>query len=136
MRKEIMSIKKQMLFSRIINGIAWIVAGVFNMFDNITCSIISSTAMIVSIYVTISVLKAEKEDDDEMSLQHLLEAKAATQVIIHLVLAILAVILLLSTKVPFMIEINWKSLLVPIVFILLGANDLLVGLTFKRLEEE
>ncbi len=136
MRKEIMSIKKQMLFSRIINGIAWIVAGVFNMFDNITCSIISSTAMIVSIYVTISVLKAEKEDDDEMSLQHLLEAKAATQVIIHLVLAILAVILLLTTKVPFMIEINWKSLLVPIVFILLGANDLLVGLTFKRLEEE
>ena len=136
MKKKVMSIGIQIFLSRIVDGVAWIVAGIFSLFENIPCTIVCSVALLISIIVTAIVMKAEKEEDDEMSLQHIQAAKAYTQECIHKVIAVIALVLLFVTRMNHGPEINWKLLILPAFYVLLGANDLLVGIKFKKLEEE
>lgn len=134
--KEVMSIGKYMFLSYVVDGAGWLIAGIFSAFRNLPCMIICLISLSVAFYATSKASRAETEEDDEMSLQHLQEARAITQVRVYRLISIIAVVLLFMTRLPIMEGVEWRIILIPILYILLGVNGLSVGLTFKKLEEE
>ena len=65
MNKKIMSISNQVKYFKTINGITWICAGIFDIFDGIFFSAATCIMLIISVILQLIVSFANKEDDDE-----------------------------------------------------------------------
>ena len=94
MDKKLMSISEQVKYLKILNGIMWILIGVFDIFDGIVCSIITAVLLIIAIIFIKVVWNAEKEDDDELSYINRLNASDDTLRIMNIVFFIMCSALL------------------------------------------
>jgi hypothetical protein len=134
--KNVMSIGKQIKYLKTFNGIAWIGTGIFEIFDNIPCEILTIICLLCSVFLLVRVQTATKEAEDEMAERNLIGARALTQMQMHILFCIAAVLLMFLVKMPLPFSINWKQAIIPVFFIIMGIEDLLIGIHFKRLEEE
>lgn len=137
-RKGKLSFTDQMRIRYALHGIAWMIAGVFKFFDNIPCRFISTVAIAVSVFLLVKFMHADRELEDEMARENLHKAKSATldslRIIACVVLIIFAVIdIAFSTE---LLAANIKSVIVPIMFIWMGIENLLIGLFFNRFDKE
>lgn len=137
MDKKVMSISEQVKYLKILNGIMWILIGVFDIFDGIVCSIITAVLLIIAIIFIKVVWNAEKEDDDELSYINRLKASDDTLRIMNIVFFIMCSALLLLRLVSIIsIKIPWEKLIVPMFFIVIGIKNIIWGICFKKYEEE
>ena len=136
--REKLSITNQIRIRYAMHGIAWTVVGIFKFFDNITCRIISSIALLISIFLLIKFLIADREMEDEMAEINLYKAKAITLDLLKIIVCML-IILLTMNKLVFDINLfatSIKSIIVPILFILMGIENFLIGVIFDRFDKE
>lgn len=137
MNNKIMSISNQVKYFKTINGITWICAGIFDIFDGIFFSAITCIMLIISVILQLTVSFANKESDDELSSLNRIKAGADTQSIMHIIFCAASVVLLLLTRISFIsTAINWKQLIVPMFFIIIGLENFVWGICFKKHEEE
>jgi hypothetical protein len=135
-KKNVMSIGKQMKYLKTFNGIAWIGTGIFEIFDNIPCEILTITCLLCSAFLLVRVQTATKEIEDEMAERNLIGARALTQMQMHILFCVTAVVLMFLSKISLPFPIDWKQVIIPVFFIVIGIEDLLIGIHFKQLEEE
>lgn len=136
--KKELSVTKQIRIRYAMHGIAWMVTGLFKFFDNIPCRCISIIALIISVFLLVKFLFADREMEDEMAEQNLYKAKAATLDILKI---IVCVALIIMTAIDFVFEIellsaNLKNIIVPILFIIMGIENLLIGVIFNHYDKE
>jgi hypothetical protein len=82
---------------------------------------------------------AQKEINDEMALENLVKAQSFTCMEIQVLIGIIVLITILLTDLPIPAidtYINWKNIISPFMVIIFGIIELLVGLNFKKYEEE
>lgn len=129
-----MPILTQNRYSRIVYGIVWIGAGIFEIPQNPVCQNISMILWIFAGFFLLRVQLGSTESDDEMSINNLIKAKASTQIWMQNICFFVWVIVSLIREMP--IHIEWGNLFAPAFFILIGLSDLITGIHFKRLERE
>lgn len=129
-----MSILTQNRYSRIVYGIVWIGAGIFEIPQNPVCQDISMVLWILACFSLLRVQLGSTERDDEMSIDNLTKAKASTQIWMQNICFSVWIIVSIIRAMP--IQIEWGNLFAPAFFILIGVSDLITGIHFKRLERE
>ncbi len=136
MKKNILSIGNQIKYLKTLNGIAWILTGIFDIFNNPYCTIATIVCIVCSIFLMGKVHFSTKEQEDEMAIKNLKDAIASTHTIMDILFCITIIAMRIITIFSFSQNINWKNLIVPAFFIILGIENLLIGLKFNQLEKE
>ena len=136
MKKEPLSIGSQMFWGKIFIGCLWIAYAAIGLFDNLVCDILSAAALAGGVIILVILMRIDLEEDDEMSHHNYIQAKAKTTDVMHIVFCICsifsAVIVVLLNKLG--IENNaWIS---NSFFLLMGIQNLVTGLIFRKLEAE
>lgn len=133
MKKE-MSCAEQIRLLNTVGGVAWIVVGVSNCFENTAFLIVRILGLLVCIASIVRVSVAQKENADEMAEENLCKAKAKTLDTMHglfCVIAIAAMFVLGRGAVA----LDWAKVIPAVFFIVLGVERLLVGVNFRKLED-
>ena len=133
--KKPMSCAEQIRLLKVVSGIAWIVVGIFGCFENTICLIIQILALLLCAINIIRVSAAKKENSDEMAEENLCKAKAKTLDIMHGVFCVIAIaaIFILGRNT---ITLDWAKVIPATFFIVLGIEELIVGVVFRKLEDE
>ena len=136
--KEKLSITNQFRIRYFLHGCTWIIAGVFKFFDNSPCRIICSISLAISVFLLVKFMFANRELKDEMAEQNLYKAKAAAMDLFRI--GICVVLLIFVTLNRFfdaaLGEVNIYSVIVPILFIEMGIENLLIGVYFNHFDKE
>lgn len=125
--KNQVSIIKQNLYSKIINGIAWCLFGIANLFDNFPCLILRIVFMVVVCISTGMFFAGNREEDDEMSISHKYRAESSAYHFIMVSVCIIGTISIGDKNI--MINVNQ---LYPF---LLGVGEIVVGFMFMHFEK-
>ena len=116
-------------------GLIWLITGLLGFWDSLISLAMKVVTMIACSYTLFKVMKAQKENADEMAEQNINRAKAFasdyTQ-ITYCVLAIVAMLFLHDVE----LSVDLGKIIPNITFICMGINHLVVGLAFRKFEEE
>ena len=134
--KRKMSISTQSFLGSIVIGLLWIVVGIVRIFDNPFLEIIHIILLALVLTVMFIVIKANREEDDEMSHYNDLKAKAKTRDIMQFVYGGSAIISAVVFGLLQNQEISWVRIIISIFFILMGIQDIITGIVFHSLEAE
>lgn len=129
-----MTILTQNRYSRILNGIAWIGAGIFEIPDNPVCFNISMVFVAFAVFLLLRVGLSSTESEDEMSVRNLTKARELTMIWTQTIFLVIWVAAGFVQAMP--LHVEWGRLFAPTFLILAGLEDLLVGFHFRRLEKE
>ena len=133
--KEQMSVQKQILYSKTLNGIFMICAGMFEFFDNILCQFLCVMFLAVACYLSSKELLSKKEKYDEMARKNLAEAESFAFGLLVTLFCIFSIFLNVSSY--FVSSLSFRAeFLIPLLFVIIGIADLMVGIKFRQLEEE
>ena len=120
------------------NGIAWLLFGIFSIFDNAICDIMGSICLFCGCSAII-ISNSSKEKDDEMSKHNLLKAKAVAmdllKIIICFVLLISGVLGILHIFLPEMKD-SVKVGLSTTIPMILGIAEIMTGCLFLKYERD
>lgn len=136
--KAKMSVGAQVFWGKLIPGILWIGVGITGMFESILFAFLHMVLLIVVIVLAIILIRAKYEEQDEMSVYNLMKAKATTRDCMHIVfcvasfLAALGFGLLQTTG----IEMSLPRIVARMFFVLMGMQDILTSIIFRKLEAE
>lgn len=136
MKKQEISLSKYMFIQYALSGICWIIAGISGLFDSLLCDITCICAMSLAVLSSLYLMKNKKEKSDERSEDNEKSARAITQQISAL---IIAMVLLGSFIVPegwSQVIKNWPEFIHQMLMIFLGVQELMVGTLFILLERE
>lgn len=120
---------------KLLLGFIWLISGVLFCFDNIVSLVMQVVACITCIYTLIRVSFSKKEEADEMAEQNMNRAKASAldwMQIVYYCLAIAAILFLRNVE----LSVCLNEIIPAVMFIGLGINQLIVGFTFRKFEEE
>ncbi len=136
--KKSLSVVEQMNMFYLYSGIAWIVSGIFGIFDGTIFTLIECIAFLTLIITYILTMHAKKENQDELSIKNYHKARSHALTYMHIIYMSLICILQLAnmffqTK-SMTIEIN--KLLIPLFFISLGIEYIMIGLLFRKYEKD
>ena len=129
-----MTILTQNRYSRILNGIAWIGAGIFDIPDNPVCFNISMVFVAFAVFLLLRVGLSSTESEDEISVRNLTKARELTMIWTQTIFLVIWVAAGFVQAMP--LHVEWGRLFAPTFLILAGLEDLLVGFHFRRLEKE
>ena len=136
MRKEPLSIGRQMFWSKIFVGCLWIAYAMLGLFDNIICDVLSVVALVGAVAVLVVFMRIDLEEDDEMAHHNYVQAKAKTTDVMHIVFCgssiLSAVIVVLLKK----LGIENNAWIPNCFFLLMGIQNIVTGLIFQKLEAE
>ena len=133
--KKTLSYSDQVKLEKIFLGIIWFIVGVLSFADGIPSLIIQAIAAITCILTLLGVSTAKKENADEMAEQNMNRAKALASdymLIIYCCIAIFSILFLNNVE----FSISLSQIIPGITFMILGTHHLIVGLAFRKFEEE
>lgn len=135
-KEQFVSYMKQVWIQKILYGFLMIAAGIIGVFPNIVCSSISAILVFVAVFIVYRKVYANPhcEEEDEMAETNMLQAECKAQSVIRLISMYLVIALLLIPD-HWMASWDWKDVIGGAVFAIFGAQDVLTGFCFKRLEE-
>ena len=136
MKKEPMSIGKQMFWGKIFVGCLWIGSGVSGMFGNLVCNILHLLCLVAAIMVAVVLMRIDLEEDDEMAQYNYTIARAKTTNVMHIVFCACSV---LSAVVVVLLKnaaVAWYRVIPELFFLLMGIQNVVTGIIFRKLEAE
>lgn len=138
MKKEhsIMSIGTQSFLGSVVVGIIWIAVGITRLFDNPILDIIQFILLISVFVLRLFILKANREEDDEMSSYNYTKAKAKTCDFMHFIYCGAAIISIFSFALFENYIVSWSRIMVSVFFLIIGTQDIITGIVFHTLEAE
>ena len=134
--KSQMSIGAQTFLGKTVIGLLWIGVGITDMFDSLVMNIVHAVLLVGTIVVLVVVMRANREEDDEMSDYNYMKAKARTRDLMHFVYCGAAIVSALVFGLLQNVDIYWAQVISGMFFILMGVQDLITGIVFRRLEAE
>ena len=82
------------------------------------------------------ILRANREADDEMSEYNYTKARAISTTIMHIVYCVAAILSTLCFVLLEDADLSWGHIIARIFFIIMGIQDVVIGIVFHRLEAE
>lgn len=136
MNSKTLSIGKQIDLLYLYIGITWLLIGSFGLFDGIIFNLLKIFALLGCIVFLIILSRSKKEMDDEMSIRNLEKAKAKAQTNMRIITCCLICIIRIIDFIPAIpkISVDLQTVIVPIFFIYLGIEGIIIGLLFRRNE--
>ena len=134
-KKREMSVGEQIRYTKTLSGISYIFVGIFEFFDNLPCQFLCIVFLVISLYLTYKVSSSKKENYDEMAEKNLIEAESFSLNRLQTLLCIIAV-LLIAISVLFPSLSFSGQFLIPLLFVIIGVANLMVGIKFYKLEKE
>lgn len=132
-----LSVLNQMNMLYLYSGFAWIVGGICMLFKGILPTILEIFAMLVIIITHIFVMKAKKEEQDELSIKNYDKARSHAMTYMHIVCFVIIIALqLIDTFLSDDLSIDVKGLLVPCFFLGIGIEYIITGLLFRKYERD
>lgn len=132
-----LSVLNQMNMLYLYSGFAWIVGGVCMLFEGILPTILEIFAMLVIIITHIFVMKAKKEEQDELSIKNYDKARSHAMTYMHIACFVIIIALqLIGTFLSDDLSIDVKGLLVPCFFLGIGIEYIITGLLFRKYERD
>lgn len=120
----------------VLNGLCWIVAGVCDCLKGRVFGIISILAMAVGMIFILSFFLKKRQAPDEMATANLNQAAATAYFIGHMVLLVLYLATGKFVTEIIGIKVNLTPFISGGILALLGILNVIVGLGFKKLEDE
>lgn len=136
MKKEPMTIGRQMFWGKIFVGFAWIGTGISGMFDNLAASILRIACLVAAIVVMVVLMRVDLEEDDEMSQHNYTAANATTAKVMHIVFCICSILCALGMGLLKDVEVPWNRVVPQFFFLLMGIQNIITGVIFRKLEAE
>lgn len=136
MEKQPVSIGTQMFLGKIVIGCLWISYSIIGMIDNIVCDIVSISALVSGIVVLVVLMRLDLEEDDEMSHHNYIQAKAKTTDVMHIIFCIFSIGSALALGLLNKAGIEYYRWVPRFFFMLIGIQNLITGLIFRKLEKE
>lgn len=134
--KKQMSIGSQTFLGKVVIGVLWLALGITDMFDGLIMNIVHAAVFVGTLAVLVVVIRANREEDDEMSDYNYMKAKAKTRDLMHFVYGGAAVVSALVFGLLQNVDIYWAQVISGLFFILMGIQDIITGIIFRRLEAE
>ena len=136
MSKKVLSYKDQVKYEYFINGVLWLLAGILSIPESNVCALISAIFLVCAGVFTVRGIICKKEKEDEMAEAHINEAKAVSFSAGQIML--IALSLVIGDFFGFILKkpVDISNYISEIVFIIVGIQNIIVGLEFKSLEEE
>lgn len=138
MNNHTISVRKQMDLIYLYNGITWLFSGIFGLFDTIIFEFLQILALLCCLILIVISFYFKKEMQDEMSIKNLAYAKATTLTNMHIVAGCIICFILILYNIPVItnISLDVKNLLIPLFFIFLGIENIMIGILFRRNERK
>lgn len=137
-QKTPLSLIAQSFWGQIVIGMLWIGVGITGLFDTVPMLIVEIILLSIGVIILGVILKARREDEDEMSDYNFMKSKALAHDIMHYVFCfasiIAAVVFTLLQKNS--AYVNWPRVITGLIFFLMGLQYLITGIAFCRLEAE
>lgn len=135
---KVFPIGTSIFWSQTATGIFWIGAGLIGMFDNIVCNILTVLFLLAGIAALAISTKIARigDDGDEMAEYNYTKAKANAGNTLYLILCVASLVATASFDLKQDLAIDWPRFISHLLFILIGAYNLLTGLFFRKLEAE
>ena len=130
-----MSFAEQVWRLKVVSGAAWIFVGAFSCFDNPVCTVLHVLALLILPINIIYIALAKRENSDEMAEENLNMAKAKTLDIMQVLFGVGGIAALLLCEVAEM-DWDWSKMILAVVFVVVGVQNLVSGLIFRKLEAE
>jgi len=136
--KKMLSVTDQMDLYFLYSGIAWIILGISIFFDHLIFTIVEAFCLSILIFTHIFVIKAKKENQDELSIKNYHKARSHVLTYMHLVYFAFILIAIISNLLRHeaIMKINITHVLLPLFFVSLGIEYFLVGILFRKYERE
>lgn len=134
--KKQMSVSAQFFWGKIVLGVIWIGAAISGMFDAKLAALFNIVFLFAAIIIIAVLLFINKEENDEMSIANINKAKAITLEIIHILCAILSVVFIIMSQYLTEMNMDWLRIMANMIYALMGVQNLLVGIVFRKLEAE
>lgn len=135
-KNKAMSISIQSFWGRIVIGILWIGVGIVEMLDGLVVNIVQAVLLVGAVIILVAVTRADREKGDEMSDYNCTKAKAKTSDLMHFVFCGAAIVSALVFGLLKNADISWTRVIPSLFFILIGIQNLIMGVVFCRLEAE
>ena len=136
MEKKQLSYRKQIMNFYVFNGISWIVAGISNCFSGKVFSIISIIALLIGTFFTMSIFVKNRQAPDEMARSNMNEAITKAYFIGYLIALLFYLIFGKVILGIIGLDVNLNKYLVEGLLAFIGFLNVIIGITFKKLEEE
>ena len=135
---KVFPIGTSIFWSQTATGIFWIGAGLIGMFDNIVCNILNVLFLLAGIAALAKSINIARigDDGDEMAEYNYTKAKANAGNTLYLILCVASLVSTASFDLMQDLSIDWPRFISHLLFILIGAYNLLTGLFFRKLEAE
>lgn len=134
--KKVMSVGNYMFGSKTVIGILWCLGAAMGCFEHIVCLAASCLFALAALMITLIPRRTKREKDDELSLQNFTEARAKASTVMTVVFLIGIAIGTLSCFYLDSLKLNWARILMQVFYLMLGIQELSVGIIFKKLEAE
>lgn len=132
--KQAWSVGKQLFIGKTISGALWIGAGISGLFDTQAAQMINILFLAAVAILLVFFMRAKTEAHDEMSDMNFMLAKAKTRDVMQYLFCIFACVLVVVFGLLESAVWNLPYLLRGIFFLLMGLQDLLTGVIFRKLE--
>lgn len=136
MSKKELSYRKQIMIQFVINGLCWIVSGVTCCFKGRVFGLVSAIAMAVGMFFMISIFVRKRQSADEMATANLNQAAATAFWIGQMILMLFYLVFNKFLMELTGIRIDLNPFFSGGVLAFLGILNVIVGLGFKKLEDE
>lgn len=136
MKKEPLSIGTQMFWGKIFVGCAWIGYSVLGIFDYLVCDILQIACLLSAIVIMVVLMRIDLEEDDEMAEYNYTKAKAQTTKYMHIVFCVCSVLSAILVGLLKDAGIPWHRVIPEIFFLLMGIQNIITGIIFRKLEAE
>lgn len=147
MNKKILSVGQQIRYDRTVNGIIFLLGGLFFSCKGMENHVIlmSFFTVILCGYIAFLIIRKkryEEEKFDEMAIENLNRASRKVLLDVHLICLVIIIVDIIQDRLKhaFSIIIPWKEYFtinpMSFVMLILGFQSLMTGIHFKRLERE
>ena len=131
-----LSISTKAFLGKIVLGFLMIVIAITKMFDGLIWEIVSILFLMLVIGILVVLSKMKSEEDDEMSLFNYKEAQSKVSDIMFILLLSIAILgpdILSETDTS---NINLPAVLGSVFYFIVGVQNILTGVIFRKLEAE
>ena len=135
-KDKTVSYATQIRHQYLLNGLAWILAGTFQLIPLKIFTALSCICLLAAMYLKTVDWRKSKETADEMAESNMNKAMAKTFYIGEMILLLFSIIVG-NVMIEFMeMDLDINRYISPGIFVFVGLMDFLVGLFFKQEEEE
>ena len=134
MKNLLSDIKTLFILRYIVIGALEIIVSILFLFEHLLSSLFICFALLLVIVSMMIAAFSSKNNYDEMADENHIRAKSISADILHSILNIAITIVLVISLCTEFTGIDWSKCLPSFIYILIGIHNLVIGITFLRLE--